>query len=193
MPDHLSSENQNDSDYLMMLVEEVVAIGVAEGGKHEKHPTPQNQADRDYLIMMYEEHAEHARQHETLRGAVAGFVIALVAGLLAVGEHHPFKVGVAIAVLGLLGLLLNEKHYERYCLHNAILRFYRKSLEQGLSNKDLSGIRTAGEKSHNKKFGWRRLVKLRLSHLWSAVYVAIVGLGIAWMFDLPRKLEGFLG
>jgi hypothetical protein len=96
--------------------------------------TPKNQADRDYLVMMYEEHAEHARQHETLRAAVAGFVIALVAGLLATdaSKEHPVIIAIVIGVVSLLGLLLNLKHYERYELHNEVLRGFRKSLEKGV-------------------------------------------------------------
>jgi disulfide bond formation protein DsbB len=150
-------------------------------------PTPDNQDDRDYLVMMYEEHAEHARQHETLRAAVTGFFIALIAGLLAApgNENSPQKiiVGIIICIVSLLGLLLNEKHYERYHMHREILRGYRNSLEQGLGNKDLSKIRDKREECHKKEyrlFPWRNLCTLRLHHLWSAVYCLTFVVGVAW-------------
>src|SRR5262245_9199969 len=88
-------------------------------------PTPPaNQQDREYLSMRYEEHAEHARQHETLRAAVTGLVMALIAGLLAFAVETPgessgkqWVAGLLICVVSVIGVLLNLKHYERYRLH----------------------------------------------------------------------------
>ena len=104
--------------------------------------------------MMYEEHAEHARQHETLRAAVAGFVIALVAGLLATeaSKNHPVVVAGVICVVSLLGLLLNLKHYERYKLHREVLAGFRGSLEEAVDfrlrtiNKDYRKLHAANYK-----------------------------------------------
>ena len=46
--------------------------------------------ERDYLKMMYEENAEHARQHENMRGTATGSFIALIAGVMAfaAGENE---------------------------------------------------------------------------------------------------------
>jgi hypothetical protein len=141
-------------------------------------PAPQTGEDRDYLIMMYEEHAEHARQHETLRAAVTGFFIALIAALLAVpdSQHHPQReiIGATICALSLLGMLLNAKHYERYQLHRSVLRGFRKSIEIGLSD-GLSEINGDWRDYHREQH--KTLDNLRLHHLWGLVYIAtfIVG------------------
>ena len=42
-------------------------------------------SDRTYLPAMYNENAEQARQHETLRAASVGFLVALIAGLFVIG------------------------------------------------------------------------------------------------------------
>jgi len=146
-------------------------------------PQPTNGMERDYVMMMYEEHAEHARQHETLRAAVAGFVIALVAGLLAApgNEHHPRQeiIGITICVVSLLGLLLNATHYERYRLHLAVLRGYRKAFEQ-VVNDELAGINRRCRRIHEREY--RLLSGLRLHHLWFCVYVMTLAVGLLWVW-----------
>src|SRR4051812_46516433 len=93
--------------------------------------------DHAFLIAMYEEHAEHARQHETLRAAAAGLFVALIAGLLAFGvsgDKPPMlSSGLLVCVVSLLGALINHKHYERYTLHRDLLLGFRMSLEKKLT------------------------------------------------------------
>ena len=154
---------------------------------HPAVPVPQTSEDRDYLVMMYEEHAEHARQHEILRAAVAGFFVALIAGLLAApgSEHHPQRelIGATICALSLLGMLLNAKHYERYLLHNSVLTGFRKSIEQGLTD-GLSKINKNWRDQHRKHHKF--LDDISLHRLWLLVYIAtfIVGallMTVGWL------------
>ena len=144
---------------------------------------PINEVEREYLLMMYEEHAEHARHHETLRAAVAAFFIALVAGLLAapdISTHHPHMVGLAIIVLGLAGLLLNMKHYERFELHREVMKGLRDCFEEAVTVplRSMNGNR---RDVHADKYGtypwWRWLNNTDLHHFWSGVYGLIIALG----------------
>src|SRR4051812_44672499 len=84
------------------------------------HHMPLTQEERDYLRMRYEEDAEHARLHETLRAAVTGLMIALIAGLLPFAVEQPnektgkqFLVGILICGASLVGILFNYAHEAR--------------------------------------------------------------------------------
>jgi hypothetical protein len=140
---------------------------------------------------MYEEHAEHARQHETLRAAATAFFIALIAGLLAATalEHNALKdalVGVSVCLLSILGGLLNAKHYERYILHRDVLRGFRRSLELDLS----PGLDEINRDYRNYHEGNHQIIAwIRLNILWLVVYVItfIMGLGIVVISLRPGR------
>jgi hypothetical protein len=154
--------------------------GAPEESEEPAVPAPRTSEERDYLTMMYEEHAEHMRQHETLRAAVTGFFIALIAGLLAApgSERHPQReiIGGAICVLSFLGLLLNEKHYERYLMHRSIVRGFRKSLEKGLSPRLRLINRNCRDYHENKHPILAK--EIGLHELWRVVYMATLIVGI---------------
>lgn len=144
-----------------------------------------SEKERDYLTMMYEEHTEHARQHEMLRAAVAGFLIALIAGLLAIavldgqGAARNVTVGITISAVSVLGWLLNAKHYELYELHRDIARRFRAALEVEIK-QSLHDIQTTVREKHGAKHPL--LSKLRLNILWNIVYMIAFALGMIITF-----------
>jgi hypothetical protein len=143
---------------------------------------PDTPDDREYLRMMYEEHAEEARQHETLRATATSLLVALIAGILAFAATDaaadPLKVwvsGSAICLLSLLGALLNQKHYERNRLHTDIMRGLRASLEQGLS-LGIAAIPSAYRNWHDSQ--WRLARSVRLNKLWNITYAMTAAIGV---------------
>jgi formylglycine-generating enzyme required for sulfatase activity len=136
--------------------------------------TPQ---ECDYLTMRYEEDAEHARLHETLRAAVTGLMVALIAGLLtfAVEQKHEhtgkqWVSGILICGASVLGLLFNYAHYARYKLHRAQLRHWRRALENGVS----VGLKdwARGIRMHYETRG------LRLYLLWRVIFIFTFAIGV---------------
>src|SRR6266404_5113479 len=93
----------------------------------------------DLYWKMYSEHATQSRQHETLRGtistilvSVAAAIIAFHGNLLKPGTSQPngmFAVGIALIVLGTMGMLLRYKHYERNRHHTRILSKFRRAID----------------------------------------------------------------
>lgn len=86
-------------------------------------PAAVSTVDREYAQMMFSEHAEHARQHVTVRAMAAGFFMALIAGLLAfavgeAGDHTRVVIaGGLVCLMSGLGMAINRKYSERYRHH----------------------------------------------------------------------------
>lgn len=117
-------------------------------GEHREGPIARlAPEDREYLTMMYQEHAEHARQHETLRAAVTGLMMALIAGLLAfaVEQLNVWLAGLGVCAASLLGMLLNHLHQARFEQHNDTLTKFRLALGKGV-RQDFGDIRQPYQK-----------------------------------------------
>jgi hypothetical protein len=146
--------------------------------------------DRDYLTMMYAEHAEEARQHETLRATATGLFVALIAGLLAfaVGDPERMRVaGVLICVVSFLGGILNHKHYERNRLHVHVLCGVRNTLEKGLTSgvSEISEWYRADHEIKNPTTS--RRIKLHI--LWLIVYIITFIFGVLMLWLDPIRLS----
>src|SRR5579859_6943211 len=94
---------------------------------------PETKSD---LWRFYEEHAAQARQHETLRAAVATLLTGFAAIIVASAVSDGFKRadifdGVVIVLTGVVGALLTLKHYERNRFHTNVLKKTRDKIEQG--------------------------------------------------------------
>ncbi|MDK1377242.1 MULTISPECIES: hypothetical protein [unclassified Sinorhizobium] len=137
---------------------------------------------KDLLLSMYEEQAAQARQHEELRAKATNltFIAGSVLISLLFKDGKPIVdqtalAGVLIGV-GIFGVLLSLKHYERNRLHVAIARRYRQALEHELSTRDLSLMRELGQQDNERKYPW--LSRLRLNWLWSSSCVVFIIVGV---------------
>src|SRR4051794_17229166 len=78
------------------------------------------------LWHFYDEHAVQARQHENLRATVTGTLAAIAAavvGLAGVGglTRADVPAGVVVVLLGVIGMGISLKHYERNRMHVKVL------------------------------------------------------------------------
>jgi ATP/ADP translocase len=133
-----------------------------------KPETPQDSA---YLTMRYEEDAEHARLHETLRAAVTGLMMTLIAGLLAfaveASDDHSGKqwvTGILVCGASFVGILFNWVHNSRYEMHLQKLKAFREALEDDLSPSLRLSIKPVID-AISKKRG------PSLRGLWFAIYI----------------------
>jgi hypothetical protein len=135
--------------------------------------------EREYLRMRYEEDAEHARLHETLRAAVTGLMIALIAGLLAFAVEHKaqWAAGVLVCGTSLIGLLFNHAHNNRYERHLRKLKAFRHKLEVEVSD-DIKNV-------PNDAKSWPSL-----HGLWLVIYVFtfLIGVVVIKLYDPPIEI-----
>ena len=147
----------------------------------------------DLYWKMYSEHATQARQHETLRGTIATILVSVAAALISfhgnlvkpTASEHPNETvaaGIALIVLGVMGMLLSYKHYERNRHHTKILSKFRRAIDKTLSQhgvaETLTKIVKDGRGAHDKKYPisskW-----LRAFFLWASVFFLIAVGGVA--------------
>lgn len=136
------------------------------------------QEERQFALSMYEEHAEHCRLHEELRASATSLLMTLVGGLLAASvfaQAHSRILGLMIGVISLLGVLLNWKHYERFCLHRHVLRGFLDQLQQGLS----ASVATLNERRRKEHEASHPILSgIRLNWLWSLSYAITLSIGL---------------
>jgi hypothetical protein len=159
----------------------------------------------DYLLHYYDEHAEQARQHETLRATATSMIGAIMAGVVALTgigglTRADIPSGILIVMLGIIGTAISLKHYERNRLHTEIMAVVRKEAETIAKARPStvqrwpSELRIKAVREHNKDWSlFRRrtdsgsskrvhakslLVRLRLSYLWASLPLVIGSVGI---------------
>ncbi|MPR11722.1 hypothetical protein [Microvirga tunisiensis] len=157
--------------------------------------TDEDKAFLDLAWKMYNEQATQARQHETLRSNIATVLFGLAATIVGL---HQFRAGevfsnVVIAafllLIGIFGILVSSKLYERNRFHVARLRAYRLAIDDKLKQlgiDPLSPIGGAGDREHRR--GYRRLERVRLNVLWNMAFgfICLVGL---WLLIEPYKQQ----
>lgn len=151
------------------------------------------------LWHFYDEHAAQARQHENLRATVTGTLAAIagaITALAGVGGLTAADVpaGLAVMILGILGVALSVKHFERNRFHaevmwhvQAEIQRVRRSPEQNVAT--MSNLLQAAKDAHRSNFSaWKKTkeqrlgrspwVRMRLYFLWAALSMGISAVGL---------------
>lgn len=129
----------------------------------------------DGLWRYYEEHTTHARQHELLRAQATSILSAIAAGVAAlagIGGLTPVDVpaGIMVVLVSLIGIAVNQKHYERNRLHSSIAGAVRDEISGVLPSGKLrepGQVRSSAESKHNCR--WPTVHRVRLHLLWALV------------------------
>src|SRR3954471_58516 len=94
----------------------------------------------DLLAGLLQENYEHARLHEEHRTSCTNFVMAIAAGLLAIGSQALAKpwvatsFGVLTMAVGAYGALLVLKHFERYAYQLKVASVLRDAIETAIKD-----------------------------------------------------------
>ena len=152
------------------------------------------------LWRFYEEHASQARQHENLRATVISIlssIAAAVVALVGVGGINPADIpaSVVVVLLGLLGIALGIKHYERNRMHTKIMKAVRDEITRlgqvsSARPKSTGEIRDEAELLHNEMFlawPWPRQERL-YGTFWTRVPLHILWL----LLPLAIAILGFV-
>jgi hypothetical protein len=150
---------------------------------------PDGARRRDALVedlwRFYAEHAAQARQHETLRAAVTTALVGFAAALLGLTKaaEPDASSGAMLIVLGLLGALLNLKHYERNRFHTKVMSTVRDEITRLRATSECAStdeLRRVATKTHRGAstgaMAW--ISRLRLATLWTALPMAVLMVGV---------------
>ncbi|UYN95663.1 MAG: hypothetical protein KIT25_01560 [Enhydrobacter sp.] len=158
----------------------------------------------DALLAYMADAGEQARHHETERSSFTnaglGFAgaIATVAASAGQGGTPLLVGGIAVVFLGVFGLVLSLKCYERNRFHVKVFELARKAIDTALAGgtppPSLTEIRAAAELEHRAQFrtlysaprssssgaskarpSW--LVGLRLNRLWLIAWILVISGG----------------
>ncbi len=113
------------------------------------------------LWHLYQEHATQARQHETLRATVNGTLAAIAAAVITLTgfgglSGADFPAGLIVLLIGILGVALNVKHFERNRWHTEVMESVQREIDS-LRQPEVIGARSMSEivrearADHNRK------------------------------------------
>ena len=131
---------------------------------------------------MYAENCTQGRQHETMRATLTTLISAIAAGALGLVKLESpscsqLPLTALVVLLGLFGILVSRKHYERYALHMHRASHYRRRIDELLPGSALTATKRAADDKHKAKFPY--FSRVSLAWLWSAMNLAVVAVGVA--------------
>lgn len=141
----------------------------------------------EYLWRMVNEHMTQARHQETLRTSVATLIITLSGAIIAfVTIDKVVTIGdtpilMLYLLLGIFGIIVTAKHYERFNHHIARVRFYREPLEASFPAGDCKQIRDAAKSYHEINFP-HLSKKPRQHELWLLLHALNTAIALVLIF-----------
>ena len=157
---------------------------------------PVSDNDKVRLDLYWKTHVEQAtqaRQQTTLRATVcatvllaATIVISLHVELFKPGAGGSRIVAAMLVMLGLLGMLVSFKHYERSRMHNRVADRFAAAIDGILLKSDIGDpetLRSIGgqaRRAHEQGWTFRYFSKyVHLHVLWLVVFALMVAAGVA--------------
>ncbi len=138
---------------------------------------------RDLYWKMYQENCTQGRHHETQRATVATALIGIAAAAIGIATFDKslilsdLPLTLFVVAIGLFGTIFSAKHYERFSLHMERARFYRKALDDLLTNSPLARLKKDADDENRKNHPF--LEPLRLNKFWLGLHVFVILLGLA--------------
>lgn len=132
------------------------------------------------LLEMYKEERTHARHHESMRSGVANYLLALTVAILGIIANldfrfNTFPLAILLVLLGIYGLLISIKFYERYNFHTSRASDFRRRIDELCPKSKILKMKTIGQKRHSKEF--KKIKNMRLNYLWLFLYIFLIILG----------------
>ncbi|MEX0409463.1 hypothetical protein ABGN05_27865 [Aquibium sp. LZ166] len=136
----------------------------------------------DLLLVLYRTEIEQGRHHEILRSNISSYLNGFAAALIAAIsfqdsiDKQDIPLGSLLLALGIFGIVVNLKHYERFRKHVDRAGAYRRELLQANNLSEIEKIRRNSDEKTEKRF--RFLNNIRLYHLWTGVFLFHIFMGI---------------
>ena len=138
----------------------------------------------DALMGMIEENWNQIRHSEDQRATITNLIIVVVSVIQGVLTQTGFTKNVLpltllLIILGLYGIVVSAKLYERTQMLVNRARKYRHRLNELLPDAQLELLKKMADEEHFKRFPVMSQ-KIRLSRLWLALHAIIVVLGVVY-------------
>ena len=148
------------------------------------------------LLKLHFENLAYARHHETMRSNVATLLVLVMGGLLSIlgalyktsdAQFHRVTIFVCpvLIAVGLFGMLLNGKLYERARRHSAYAHGYLRELSalfQQAGFRSLWIIQNEARTEHRSRFWFWRWWRLHWG--WFAINLLLVGVGVGLLISV---------
>ena len=137
----------------------------------------------EFLLRSMEENQKHAHLSENRRATLANVVLVIVSAihvvLALVGfSRRALPLTVLLVLLGVYGLLVSVKLYERQQFHLLRARMLRKQLDELCPQAQVLQVQKLAEEEH--KTHYSLFFKVRLNNIWLGLYTVIAVLGIVY-------------
>jgi hypothetical protein len=129
------------------------------------------------LMEMYRDDMKRMDEERSRASNIILLLTTALVGTQRIGLTH--NVSVFVAALGLMGVLIVVKLYERYLLYKALYRETQRKLAK--SDQDLHLLGIDFEKTERGHF-LRAIQKIKLFHVWIIIHASIFALGTALSF-----------
>ena len=139
------------------------------------------------LLGLISEQMTYARHHETLRErstqivlVIAGILLA-VARLPGVQDVATVPLGIALMVIGVFGMLISLKHYEKHQEHYDQAQKLIPVVHQIAKTKSAKHAAKRARDDVRYKFRWLKYI--RLHQLWVIINIMVIVAGVYLLFD----------
>jgi hypothetical protein len=159
---------------------------------HAKSMNPEKRVDatllegrRQTLLAAWKEVKEHGRQHETQRATATNMILLLasadVGAMATLGfGSRSVPLAIVLIVLGVFGVLLTGKHYERFQRSEAVASEIQSRLEASDPELGWLAANERGRRGHAQNYPI--MSRLRLNKIWSSLHLLVVAAGVATLF-----------
>lgn len=133
-----------------------------------------------YLELIKENLGE-IRHTENHRNNITGVILVIVAALVAVVSDddkglYELPVALIIITLGVFGMFVTRKLYERQKWYAGRVEFLYDELEKQVDGLNIKEIYSRHEEYHKEKFKF--FSKVRMNSLWTLIHLFVIIIGI---------------
>lgn len=135
----------------------------------------------DILLNHLDKQWDQAQQSEDQRATLTRYILLLVIAIQGFIVQRSFDstslvLAIIIVLLGLYGVLISAKYYERFRLHICRVGRIMERLEQLYPGANMAELENMAEEHHKPRHPIMR--KIHLNTLWRVLHIGIIILGI---------------
>ncbi|WP_216912752.1 hypothetical protein [Nocardia noduli] len=135
----------------------------------------------EVLLRMWQEQRQQARQSENQRALMSGIVVVValcMSAYVTLSDERPvarLAVSIGVVFLGLFGMVVTAKYYERFTMHMDAAQRLRSRLDEIWPQAALEADWLRNRTEHSGNFAF--LYRTPLHHLWLLVHIGVASAG----------------
>jgi hypothetical protein len=137
--------------------------------------------DTDVLLKLFEEERNQGLHLESQRAIVTNFIITISAAIVGFLVQKKFEIytlplAMMLILLGIYGIVISTKLYERWQIHSRRARYWRRRIDQLHPKARIEPLRVKADVDHSAKYS--KIEKIRLYRLWLLLHILIALMGV---------------